>query len=122
MTNRLRQLILPGVLLLALGGLAACGGGSDDGGNGEDEDGDGGNGGGNAAQQLFVEVGCAECHGDEGQGNGTDANTELIGTRMIIAQFETRVRNGRGSAMPGYTAEQISNEQIAELWEWLRSQ
>jgi mono/diheme cytochrome c family protein len=41
---------------------------------------------------------------------------------MIIQQFETRVRNGRGDSMPGYTVEQISDEQINELWEWLRSQ
>jgi len=118
MVMRLRQLALAGGLLLALGATAACGGDSDDGGDG----GDGGDDGGNAAQQLFVLVGCAECHGDQGQGNGTDPNTEIAGTRMIIQQFETRVRNGRGDSMPGYTAEQISDEQINELWEWLRSQ
>ena len=121
MVRRLRQLAVTGALLLALGAVAACGGGSDDGGNGGD-DGNGDDGGGNAAQQLFVQVGCAECHGDQGQGNGTDSNTEIAGTRMIIQQFQTRVRNGRGDAMPGYTAEQISDEQINQLWEWLRSQ
>jgi mono/diheme cytochrome c family protein len=41
---------------------------------------------------------------------------------MILMQFEARVRNGRGSAMPGYTPEQITDEQINELWEWLRNE
>lgn len=121
MVGRLQLLSLSGVLVLTLAALAACGGGSDDGDNGGD---DGGNGGdaGNAAQQLFVEIGCAECHGDEGQGDGSSPRTVLTETRMILMQFEARVRNGRGSAMPGYTAEQISDEQITELWEWLRGQ
>jgi mono/diheme cytochrome c family protein len=120
MRGRLRVLRPAGVLLVALAVLSACGGGSDDGGNGGE---DGGNGDtGNAAQQLFVQVGCAECHGDQGQGDGTNRRTEIAGTRMILMQFEARVRNGRGSAMPGYTPEQITDEQINELWEWLRNE
>lgn len=120
MRGWVQVLSLAGVLVMALAALSACGGGSDDGGNGG-EDG-GADDAGNAAQQLFVSVGCAACHGDEGQGDGTNPRTVLAETRMILMQFEARVRNGRGSAMPGYTVEQISDAQINELWEWLRNE
>ena len=106
------------VLILALGMLAAaCGGGSDDNG---DNGGDSDNGEVSEAQAIYIEVGCAECHGDEGQGDGVTNNTDIAGTPMIIQQFETRVRNGRGNRMPGYTEEQITTEQIEMIWEWLR--
>jgi hypothetical protein len=39
---------------------------------------------------------------------------------MIIQQFQTRVRNGRGSAMPAHTPAQISDEEIRTLYDWLR--
>lgn len=116
--NRL-GVILAIVILLSGGLVAACGGG--------DDDDDGGSDGGDAnptaeaAQALFVEVGCAECHGENGEGDGENQRTNVQGTRMIIGQFETRVRNGRGSAMPGYTEEQISAEEIVLLHEWLSS-
>ncbi len=105
------------ILLLLSGGLAiACGGG--------DDDDDGGDAGADdptavAAQALFVEVGCAECHGENGEGDGVNPRTNLAGTRMIISQFRTRVRNGKGSAKPAFTEDQISDEQIEQLYEWL---
>ena len=76
-------------LLVALA-LSACGGG------GGDDSGDDADTGGSsdAAQQLFADKGCAECHGASGEGTDT-ARTELAGTRMIIQQFSTRVRNGK---------------------------
>jgi mono/diheme cytochrome c family protein len=104
------------VLVLLVGGLAvACGGGDDDDDGGGDED-----PAAVEAQALFVETGCAECHGENGEGDGENARTVVMGTRMIIQQFEARVRNGRGSAMPGYGEDQLTEEQIDMLWEWLR--
>ncbi len=73
----------------------------------------------NAARELFTTKGCAECHGPDGEGTDT-APTSLAGTRMIIQQFQTRVRNGRGSAMPAHTPDQISDEEIRTLYDWLR--
>jgi len=103
------------ILLLLGGSLAACGG---------DDDDDAGDAGADdpaaaEAQALFVEVGCAECHGENGEGDGVNPRTNLVGTRMIISQFRTRVRNGKGSAKPPFTEEQISDEQIEQLHEWL---
>ncbi len=114
--NRLGVLLA--IVILLSGGLAAaCGGGDDD------DDDDGGNGAEanptvEAAQAVYAELDCAECHGENGAGDGESEGTALVGTRMIIGQFRTRIRNGRGSAMPGYTEEQITDENIELLFEW----
>ena len=106
------------VLLLALivGALVSACGGSDSGGDdaaaAEDAQ-------ANAARDLFSAKGCAECHGANGEGTDTP-RTALMGTRMIIQQFETRVRNGRGSAMPAHTTEEITDEEIQTLFDWPR--
>ena len=94
---------------------AACGG-SD---NGDDAAAVDSSSQANAARDLFAAKGCAECHGPDG--GGTDAApTALAGTRMIIQQFQTRVRNGRGSAMPAHSPDQISDDEIRTLYDWLR--
>ena len=105
------------VALLAALAVSACGSGDDD--AGSDDGGDTG-GAPDAMQQLFVDKGCAECHGQNGEGTDT-ARTELAGTRMIIQQFSTRVRNGKGSAMPAHTPEQITDDEIKQLYEWLKN-
>ena len=94
--------------------LAACGG------SGSDNDAAAGDSGqGNASVELFASKGCAECHGANGEGTNA-APTPLADTRMIIQQFQTRVRNGRGSAMPAYTPDQITDEEIRVIYDWLR--
>lgn len=110
-TGRLVLTLLAVVLL-----VAACGGDSD---AGDDVAASEGNGS-SEARELFASTGCAECHGPDGEGTDV-ASSSLAGTRMIIQQFETRVRNGRGSAMPAYSADQISDEEIRMLYDWLRN-
>ena len=113
--NRLGVLLV--ILILLGGGLAAaCGGGDDD---DDSDDGGADDPAAAAAQALYTEVGCAECHGEGGEGDGENPRTNLVGTTMIIGQFRTRVRNGRGSAKPPFTEEQISDEEIEQLHEWL---
>ena len=113
------RVLLPGLrYALSIGAiglvLVSCGGSGDD---NTDSDGDGGAPAANEAQTIFIEQGCAECHGDEGE--GTDQGSSIAGTRMIPQAFETRIRNGRGAAMPAYTEEQVSAEDIQLLYEWL---
>lgn len=107
-----RLLLLLLALLLA---TAACGGDSDAGDSAAAEDNQGSD-----ARDLFAAKGCAECHGPDGTGTDT-APASLAGTRMIIQQFETRVRNGRGRSMPAHTVDQISDEEIGVLYDWLRN-
>ena len=101
-----------GLLLVACGGDSGNGNGDD---NGDTESG----APASEAQAIFIEVGCGECHGEQGEGASAGS---LQGTRTILAAFSTRVRNGRGEAMPGYSEEQISDEEIEMVHEWLRNQ
>ena len=107
----------PGLLLLVIviAIVATACGGSDN----SDDAAAAGSDQANIARELFAAKGCAECHGPDGDGADT-APTSLAGTRMIIQQFQTRVRNGRGSAMPAHTPDQISDAEIQTLYEWLR--
>ena len=106
----------PPVLLLVLTlSLSACGG-SD---SSDDSAAAAGDSQANAAHDLFAAKGCAECHGADGEGTDT-APVALADTRMIIQQFQTRVRNGRGSAMPAHTPDQISDDEIRVIYDWLR--
>jgi hypothetical protein len=124
MADRTRRFPLPILafcsMLAIMLFLVACGGSDSGDGNGDDT----GNGGGepvNEAQAIFVEVGCAECHGEQGQGiEGEGAS--LQGTRMIYNAFQTRVRNGRGQQMPAFSEEEISENEIEIIYDWLRTQ
>lgn len=98
------------------------GGGGSDAGDGNDD-----TSGGEApsaagdAQAIFIEQGCAECHGEQGEGIGGEPETVVAGTNMIEQQFVVRIRNGRGAAMPGYSEEQISDDEVQLLYDWLRN-
>lgn len=114
-------LLLSMVIVLVLTVVSACGGSGDDG-SGSDAGGDAAMSSasaGTSPQQIFADTGCADCHGAEGETAVGASGSALQGARLIIQQFQTRVRNGKGSAMPGYTAEQISDEQIRTIYDWL---
>lgn len=125
MSTRRQVSLLLVMLVLVVGSLAAaCGGsGDDDDGNGDsvgDSANEAGGGAENDAQQIFIDAGCAECHGENGEGDGVTEGTTLAGNQLfVLGQFQQRIRNGRGSAMPAYTEEQISDEQIKLIFEWL---
>lgn len=119
--SRHRRLAVPWSMVIVAIVLAmvaaACGGG---GGGGDDNGADGEDPAVAAARELFAAKGCAECHGADGEGDGQNQRTVLKDTRMIIQQFTQRVRNGRGSAMPAYGPDQITDEEIVQLHEWLK--
>lgn len=101
--------------------LVACGGESEpESGNGDSSDGAAPPAG--DAQAIFIEQGCVECHGEQGEGIDGEPESVVAGTNMIEQQFTVRIRNGRGAAMPGYSEEQISADEILLLYEWLRNQ
>ena len=75
---------------------------------------------GDAVQGKKLYETCAACHGARGEGDGTNPNTKLAGTRYIIGQFQQRVRNGKGSAMPASGPDKISDDEIKTLHDWLQ--
>lgn len=108
------------MLLVSCGGSEGSGDGGESGGDGN-PDGNSVATDGGAAAEVYARLNCAECHGPDGEGTDTP-RTEIAGHRLIIQQFQTRIRNGRGSAMPGYGADQISDEEIQALYDWLKGQ
>ena len=122
MSDATRGRVVPGAwrcgcALAVLLILAGCGGSS---GGGDNADSGATTAATDAAQQLFADRGCAACHGARGEGDGTNPNTKLAGTRYIIGQFQQRVRNGKGSAMPGSGPDKISDDDIKTLHVWLQ--
>ena len=71
-------------------------------------------------QHLFVRYGCYECHGYLGQGSTSTGGTRLGPPQIPLSGFVSYVREPTG-AMPPYTAKVVSNEDLAEIYNFLKS-
>ena len=71
-------------------------------------------------QRLFVRDGCYECHGYLGQGSTSTGGTRLGPPQIPLSAFVSYVREPTGQ-MPPYTAKVISNEDLAEIYNFLKS-
>ena len=98
------------VVLVALA-VAACGGG---GGAAPQAQGDA-----KAGAQAWVSAGCVGCHGANAEGG---VGPKLAGTSLPFDQVKNTARNGKGVAMPKFSAGQISDQGLADIYAWLKSQ
>jgi len=71
-------------------------------------------------QRLFVKDGCYECHGYLGQGSTSTGGTRLGPPQIPLSAFVSYVREPTGQ-MPPYTVKTISNEDLAEIYNFLKS-
>jgi mono/diheme cytochrome c family protein len=71
-------------------------------------------------QRLFVRDGCYECHGYLGQGSTSTGGTRLGPPQIPLSAFISYVREPTGQ-MPPYTAKAISNEDLGEIYNFLKS-
>jgi mono/diheme cytochrome c family protein len=71
-------------------------------------------------QRLFVRDGCYECHGYLGQGSTSTGGTRLGPPQIPVSAFVSYVREPTGQ-MPPYTAKVISNEDLAEIYNFLKT-
>jgi mono/diheme cytochrome c family protein len=71
-------------------------------------------------QRLFVRDGCYECHGYLGQGSTSTGGTRLGPPQIPLSAFVSYVREPSGQ-MPPYAAKVISNEDLAEIYNFLKS-
>lgn len=68
-------------------------------------------------KKLYAKVGCAACHGLEGQGAPTSG--PRIGPNPLpLAAFIRYVRMPRNQ-MPPYTAKVMSDEELGDVWAFL---
>jgi mono/diheme cytochrome c family protein len=109
MSKRTVFLSLLVVILVALI-VAACGGG---GGAAPQPQGDA-----KAGAQAWAASPCAGCHGAQAEGA---AGPKLAGTSLPADQVKNTVRNGKGAAMPKFSAEQISDQVLTDIYAWLKS-
>ena len=98
------------VVLIALMAVA-CGGG---GGAAPQAQGDA-----KAGAQTWASKPCAGCHGANAEGG---VGPKLAGTSLPLATVKNTVRNGRGGEMPKFSADQVSDTDIANIYAWLKSQ
>jgi mono/diheme cytochrome c family protein len=71
-------------------------------------------------QRLFVRDGCYECHGYLGQGSTSTGGTRLGPPQIPLSAFVSYVREPTGQ-MPPYAVKVISNEDLAEIYNFLKS-
>lgn len=71
-------------------------------------------------ETLWAALPCQGCHGDLAQGGVGSLNVALAGTTLSIEQFAANIRRGPAD-MPAFPPEQVNEQQIADLYVWLRT-
>ena len=69
---------------------------------------------------LWQTLECKDCHGDNAEGTERSINVMLAGTSISFEAFVDAVRRGPADMHP-FSRDQISDEQLAHLYVWLRS-
>ncbi len=71
-----------------------------------------------AGAQAWTSKPCAGCHGANAEGG---VGPRLAGTTRTLDQVRNAVRNGRGGGMPAFSADQVSDADIANIYAWLKT-
>jgi ubiquinol-cytochrome c reductase cytochrome c subunit len=70
-------------------------------------------------RKAFVQHGCWQCHGFEGQGSVASSGGKVIAnTELAVDSFTSFVRNSNGS-MPPYKPQILSDEDLADIHAYL---
>ena len=70
-------------------------------------------------RETYVQYGCAACHGYEGQGAG-NTGPRLAPDPIAFRAVSVYIRQPTGN-MPPYTAEVVSEEELADIYAFLES-
>ena len=68
-------------------------------------------------EELFFSNGCNVCHGDLGEGG---IGPMIAGTQLAFSQVLQQYRSPR-EAMPAFPADRIEDEDVFNIWSWLKS-
>ena len=71
-------------------------------------------------QELWQELPCRGCHGDDARGTELSINVSLAGTNITFTAFVDAVRRGPADMHP-FSASEISDEELAHLYAWVTS-
>ncbi len=72
---------------------------------------------GNSGQELYLKVGCYQCHGRAGQGGL--AGPALASTPLPYPAFAELTRNPRWN-MPPYSQKSLSDEELQKIYDYVR--
>ncbi len=72
-----------------------------------------------AGKQTWATKPCIGCHGPSAEGG---IGPKLAGTALGWDQVLSAVRNGQGAGMPAFAAAVISDQELADIYAWLKSQ
>jgi ubiquinol-cytochrome c reductase cytochrome c subunit len=73
-------------------------------------------------KKAFVQHGCWECHGFDGQGSAVTSGGKVIAdTGLPLDAFSAFVR-GTNRAMPPFSAKILSDADLADIYAYLESQ
>jgi mono/diheme cytochrome c family protein len=72
-----------------------------------------------AGQQLYMSIGCWECHGSQAQG-GAVTGPRLAHTALPFGAMLQQLRVPQ-NAMPPYEPASVSDEDVANIYAWLES-
>jgi mono/diheme cytochrome c family protein len=70
-----------------------------------------------AGAALWPGKPCSRCHGARAEGN---IGPQLAGTARTLQYVMAKVRAG-GAVMPAFTADQVTDQEITQIYAWLRS-
>lgn len=73
----------------------------------------------NRGKQIYMKVGCYECHGHEGQG-ASATGPRIAPNPIPFPRFVSYLRKPSGE-MPPYTAKVISEQELADIYAFLQS-
>jgi mono/diheme cytochrome c family protein len=109
-----KRMVLLSIVVLTLVTLiaAACGGGGG-GAAAPSTQGDAA-----AGAKAWASAPCVACHGANAEGG---AGPKLAGTSLPFDTVKNTVRNGRGGEMPKFSADQVSDQSLADIYAWLKS-
>jgi len=74
-----------------------------------------------AGKRLFISYGCFECHGTVGQGS-TQTGGVRIGPPAISFEAMVQYVHHPTGEMPPYTSKVVSNQDLADIYVYLKSQ
>lgn len=72
-------------------------------------------------KKLFLGDGCFECHGTVGQGSTSTGGARIGPPAISLEEMIQYVRHPSGQ-MPPYTAKVISDENLGDIYAYLKSQ
>ena len=70
-------------------------------------------------QELFMKAGCYQCHGTVGQGANT--GPRLGPDPLALESFVSFVRHAAATTMPPYSANMLSDAEMADIHAYLSS-